>query len=43
MTPTKLAAPSPAKKDPALSKTMTLGNAAVVSDAAKELAAEPDL
>ena len=44
MTPTKVAAPSPAKKDPALSKTMTagheVGNAA---DTSKELGAKPDL
>lgn len=44
MTPTKVAAPSPAKKDPALSKTMTLGNGATnAADAAKELGANPDL
>ena len=43
MTPTKVAAPSPAKKDPALSKTMTLGGAATVADTAKDLGADPEL
>lgn len=44
MTPTKVAAPSPAKKDPALSKTMTMGKDALnATDTAKELGANPDL
>ena len=42
MTPTKVAAPSPAKKDPALSKTMTLGKDGGDSPT-KEMAADPDL
>jgi len=44
MTPTKVAAPSPAKKDPALSKTMTAGHeAGNAADASRELGAKPDL
>lgn len=44
MTPTKVAAPSPAKKDPALSKTMTAGHeAGNAADTSKELGAKPDL
>ena len=42
MTPTKVAAPSPAKKDPALSKTLTLGKDGGDSPT-KDVAADPDL